>query len=65
MFELIGKRVWVMRDHMQGNDAGFEGIVEKVAKEKWIYIRVEDPSGQVSGAWINTDLQREIQVLGE
>lgn len=64
MFELIGKRVWVMRD-LQGPDNGIEGVVEKVAREKWIYVRVDDPSGNVSGVWINTDLQREIQVLGE
>lgn len=65
MFELIGKRVWVYRDHKHGDDEGFEGIVEKVAREKWIYIKVDDPSGQTQGIWINTDLQREIQVLGD
>jgi RNase P/RNase MRP subunit p29 len=64
MFELIGKRVWVMRDR-QGPDNGIEGVVEKVAKDKWIYIKVQDPTGTVTGVWINTDLQREIQVLAE
>jgi hypothetical protein len=61
MFELQGKRVWIMRDH-QGPDNGIEGVVERVSG-KWIYLRVTDPSGAVQGVWINTDLQREIQVL--
>lgn len=62
MLELVGKKVWVMRD-TQGPDNGFAGMVER-ANGKWIYVRVDDPSGNVLGIWINTDLQREIQVLG-
>lgn len=61
MFELQGKRIWVMRDN-QGPDNGIEGTVERVSG-KWIYLKVNDPSGTVVGVWINTDLQREIQVL--
>lgn len=61
MFELQGKRIWVMRDN-QGPDNGVEGTVERVSG-KWIYLKVNDPSGTVVGVWINTDLQREIQVL--
>lgn len=61
MFELQGKKVWVMRD-IQGPDNGFAGTVERVSG-KWIYVTVDDPSGSVEGIWINTDLQREIQVL--
>lgn len=63
MFELQGKKVWVMRD-LQGPDNGFTGIVERVSG-KWIYVRVEDPEGATQGIWLNTDLQREIQVLAE
>lgn len=63
MFELQGKRVWVMRDN-QGPDNGIEGVVERV-NNKWIYVKVNDPSGSVLGVWINTDLQREIQVLAD
>ncbi|HWI53515.1 MAG TPA: hypothetical protein VNT01_15340 [Symbiobacteriaceae bacterium] len=63
MFELQGKRIWVMRD-LQGPDNGFEGTVERVAG-KWIYVKTNDPSGVIAGVWINTDLQREIQVLGD
>lgn len=60
MFELQGKRVWVPRD-AQG-DNGFEGRVERVSG-KWLYIKVSDPQGVMDGIWINTDMQREIQVL--
>lgn len=63
MMELIGKKVWIMRD-TQGPDNGIPGLVERVSG-KWIYVKVEDPSGSVVGAWINTDLQREIQVLND
>ncbi|HLN60349.1 MAG TPA: hypothetical protein VK464_02275 [Symbiobacteriaceae bacterium] len=63
MMELIGKKIWIMRD-TQGPDNGFEGRVERV-NNKWIYIAIDDPSGGVAGAWINTDLQREIQVLND
>lgn len=63
MFELQGKKVWVMRDS-QGPDNGFTGTVERVSG-KWVYIKVEDPQGTIMGVWINTDLQREIQVLGD
>lgn len=63
MFELVGKRVWIMRDH-QGPDNGVEGKVERV-NNQWIYVKVNDPSGNVVGVWINTDLQREIQVLSD
>jgi len=61
MFELQGKKIWVMRD-MQGPENGFSGTVEKVSG-KWIYVKVDDPSGSVLGIWVNTDLQREIQIL--
>lgn len=61
MLELQGKKVWVMRD-TQGPDNGFDGIVERVSGN-WIYVRVTDPSGTVSGIWINLNLQREIQIL--
>jgi len=61
MMELVGKKVWVMRDN-QGPDNGIAGMVER-ANGKWIYVKVEDPSGTTAGVWINTDLQREIQVL--
>lgn len=63
MFELQGKKVWIMRD-AQGPDNGFAGVVERVAN-KWIYVKVDDPSGNVTGIWVNTDLQREIQVLSD
>lgn len=63
MFELQGKKVWIMRDH-QGPDSGFAGVVERVAG-KWIYVRVDDPSGGTAGIWLNTDLQREIAVLND
>jgi len=61
MLELQGKKVWVMRD-TQGPDNGFAGTVERVSGN-WIYVRVDDPSGNVSGIWINLNLQREIQIL--
>lgn len=63
MFELQGKRVWVMRD-AQGPDAGFEGVVERVSGN-WIYVKVTDPSGTTLGIWLNLDLQREIAVLAD
>lgn len=63
MLELQGKKVWIMRD-IQGPDNGFTGIVERVSG-KWIFVRVDDPSGGVEGIWINTDLQREIQILAD
>ena len=63
MFELQGKRVWIMRDN-QGPENGFAGVVERVSG-KWVYVRVDDPSGGTQGVWINTDLQREIQVLSD
>jgi hypothetical protein len=63
VLELQGKKVWVMRD-TQGPDNGFAGVVERV-NGKWLYVKVDDPSGGVVGIWINTDLQREIQVLGD
>lgn len=63
MFELQGKKVWIMRD-MQGPDNGFAGVVERV-RDHWIYVTVDDPSGGVVGIWINTNLQREIQVLSD
>lgn len=63
MFELQGRKVWIMRDS-QGPDSGIAGLVERVAG-KWIYVKVDDPSGTTLGVWINTDLQREIQVLAD
>lgn len=63
MFELQGKKIWVMRD-IQGPDSGFVGVVERVAG-KWIYVKVDDPTGGALGIWLNTDLQREIQVLAD
>ncbi|MGE5675147.1 MAG: hypothetical protein ACM3XM_14960 [Mycobacterium leprae] len=63
MLELQGKKVWIMRDN-QGPENGFTGIVERV-RDKWIYVKVDDPSGGVVGIWINLDLQREIQILGD
>jgi hypothetical protein len=61
MLMLQGKKVWIMRDAL-GADAGFHGVVERV-EGKWIYVRVEDPSGTTQGIWVNTDLQREIAIL--
>ncbi|HEY3364192.1 MAG TPA: hypothetical protein VGK74_03935 [Symbiobacteriaceae bacterium] len=63
MFELQGKKVWIMRD-IQGPENGFTGTVERV-RDKWIFVKVDDPSGGVVGIWVNTDLQREIQVLSD
>lgn len=63
MFELQGRKVWIMRD-AQGADSGIAGLVERV-NGKWIYVKVDDPSGTTLGVWINTDLQREIQVLAD
>lgn len=61
MFELQGKRIWVLRD-VQTSGEGFEGVVERVAG-KWIYVKINDPAGVTQGIWLNTDLQREIAVL--
>lgn len=61
MLQLIGKNVWVMRD-AQGPDSGFAGVVERV-DGKWLYVKVDDPSGGTQGIWVNTDLQREIAIL--
>jgi hypothetical protein len=63
MLELQGKKVWVMRDR-QGPENGFAGTVERVSG-KWIYVKVDDPSGGTIGIWLNTDLQREIAVLAD
>ncbi|MFO7172801.1 MAG: hypothetical protein DIU70_007535 [Bacillota bacterium] len=62
MFEVQGKRVWIRRDGTA--DDGFEGVVERVSG-KWIYVRVDDPTGQTLGIWVNTDLQREIAILAD
>jgi len=61
MMQLMGKKVWIPRDQ-HGPDAGFYGIVERV-DGKWIYVKVDDPSGTTQGIWVNTELQREISVL--
>ncbi len=61
MMQLMGKKVWIPRDAL-GPDAGFYGIVERV-DSKWIYVKVDDPSGTTQGIWVNTELQREISVL--
>lgn len=61
MLMLQGKRVWIARDS-QGPDAGFHGVVERV-DGKWLFIKVEDPSGTTQGIWVNSDLQREIAIL--
>jgi hypothetical protein len=63
MLELQGKKVWIMRD-AQGPENGFAGVVERVSG-KWIFVKVDDASGSTAGIWINTDLQREIQVLSD
>lgn len=60
MFELQGKRIYVPRP----DGSGFEGIVERV-QTKWVFVKVEDPSGQTQGIWVNTDLQREIEVRAD
>lgn len=61
MMMLQGKKVWVMRD-AQGPDSGFHGVVERV-DGKWIFVKVDDPSGTTLGIWVNTELQREIAIL--
>lgn len=60
MLELQGKRVFIPRP----DGTGYEGIVERV-QSKWIYVAVEDPAGQTLGFWVNTDLQREIEVRAD
>ncbi len=62
MFELQGKKVWIPRDALGEN--GFEGRVERVSG-KWLCIKVGDPQGVTECIWINSDLQREIQVLAD